>query len=125
MILAQVLRFGLIGVLATLVHMVVGAGLIHFGWAALVANVVAFGVAFVVSFSGHYVFSFAGHSATITGALRRFMVVALLGFMVNETILATLTIGGVMNATPALLVSTSVAAAATFVLSRLWAFRGD
>lgn len=123
MILGQALRFGLIGVLATLVHMAVGTALIRFGWPALLANVAAFCVAFLVSFSGHHRFSFAGHSATVTGALRRFLVVALLGFLVNEGILAVLTLGKLMGAAPALLVSTSIAALATFVLSRVWAFR--
>ncbi len=125
MILTQAIRFGLIGILATLVHMAVGSGLIHLGVTALIANVGAFCVAFVVSFSGHYRYSFAGHSASVTGALKRFMVVALLGFLLNEAILAVLTLGDLARPTPALLISTSFAAASTFVLSRVWAFRSD
>ena len=59
MIFRQLLRFGLVGALATLVHMLIGATLIHSGWPALGANPVSFVIAFVVSFMGHYGFSFS------------------------------------------------------------------
>lgn len=123
MILRQAARFGLIGVIATLVHMAVGAGLIQLGWSPLLANVVAFCVAFGVSFGGHFWYSFAGHSATIIGSLRRFLPVALLGFGINQSLLAVLTLTGMLPPTLALVVSTSVAAGGTFILSRIWAFR--
>ncbi len=123
MILRQAVRFGLIGIVATLVHMVVGAGLIALSWPPLLANVAAFCVAFLVSFGGHFWYSFAGHSATIMGSLKRFLPVALLGFGVNQSLLALLTLTGMLPATPALMLSTGVAAVGTFILSRLWAFR--
>ena len=55
----QFLKFGFVGGIATLVHMLIGVTLVHSGWPALAANLVSFVIAFVVSFMGHYGFSFS------------------------------------------------------------------
>ena len=86
--LSQFLRFGLVGALATLVHMLIGAILIHSGWSALAANPISFLIAFVVSFMGHYGFSFSDQSCDVATSLKRFALVAVGGFAVNEGILA-------------------------------------
>ena len=49
----RVLKFGLIGALATLVHIIIGAILIQSGQPPLIANALAFATAFLVSFVGH------------------------------------------------------------------------
>lgn len=121
--LQQMLRFGLIGVLATLVHMVIGFVLIQSGWQPLNANMVAFCIAFLVSFVGHLGFSFADQNTSLFNALWRFFIVALAGFAVNETLLTILLSLGSLSDTTALFASTSCAAALTFLLSRTWAFR--
>jgi putative flippase GtrA len=53
----------------------------------------------------------------------RFASVAVLGFVVNELILLTLTRLLQLNPTLSLIISTLSVAVMTFVLSRLWAFR--
>ena len=119
----QMLRFGIVGVLATFVHMVNGYLLIQAGLHPLLANLLAFAIAFLVSFIGHLEFSFAGEDVAPSSALRKFAVVALVGFGCNEAMLITLLSQSALADTIALWVSTGFAAIVTFALSRAWAFR--
>ena len=123
MIFRQLLRFGLVGALATLVHMLIGVTLIHSGWPALAANPVSFVIAFVVSFMGHYGFSFSDQEADIVTSLKRFSIVACGGFIANEALLAVLVWSGGVPQILALVFSTGTAAVGTFFASRNWAFQ--
>lgn len=123
MILKQVLRFGMVGALATLVHIVIGATLIHSGWPALWANAMAFLIAFVISFMGHFGFSFVEQASDLPTSLKRFGAVALGGFIFNETLLALLLHMSNVPPTLALILTTGLTATGTFILSRNWAFR--
>tara|TARA_R110002020_G_scaffold98861_16_gene235112 strand:- start:534 stop:965 length:432 start_codon:yes stop_codon:yes gene_type:complete len=119
----QMLRFGIVGALATFVHMVNGYLLIQAAWNPLVANLLAFAIAFLVSFIGHLEYSFADQDLSPSSALRRFAVVALIGFGFNEGLLVVLLSLSVASDTMALWISTGVAAILIFLLSRMWAFR--
>jgi putative flippase GtrA len=123
MMLHQFLRFGLVGALATLVHMLIGATLIHSGWPALAANPVSFLIAFVVSFMGHYGFSFSDQEKEMATTLKRFALVACGGFVMNEALLAVLVWSVALPQIASLILSTGVAAFVTFFASRNWAFR--
>lgn len=116
------LRFMLTGGAATLVHMGVALGLLRGGTAPLASNGAAFVVAFLVSFWGHHRFSFAGHTTAPRQAFLRFMVVAGIGFAINETALFWLVQRMPAYPAQALVASTTLAAVGTFVLSRHWAF---
>lgn len=122
MVLRQFFRFGLVGALATLVHMLIGSTLIHSGWPPLMANPASFVVAFTVSFIGHYGFSFSDHEKDLRTSLQRFTLVAVCGFAVNEAILAGLIRSGLVPPVAALILSTGTAAVLTFFASRHWAF---
>lgn len=100
-----------------------GSVLIAVGVTALLANLFAFLTAFGVSFLGHHFYSFQGHGAPATTTLKRFAVVAIIGFLINEGLLLALL--NPLENTPilALALSTLSAAALTFVLSKKWAFR--
>lgn len=119
----QLLKFGMVGVMATFVHMVIGYLLIGAGWHPLLANMLAFAIAFLVSFAGHLGFSFSDQDVTARSALRRFSVVAMAGFGCNQALLVLLLSQGAVTHTVALWVSTGSAAILTFVLSKIWAFR--
>lgn len=119
----QILRFGAIGALATMVHLLIGTMLIKSGRAPLTANGIAFGTAFLVSFLGHLSFSFADHQADPFAALWRFGCVAAAGFAINQAILAVLLHISDLSTMIALIAATTVAAAFGFALSRQWAFR--
>ena len=118
--------FTIIGALAALTHYIVAVGL---EYSALVtaahANIAGFIVAFPVSYIGHSQFSFAQHKAKHSAALPRFLSVAILGFLANQTLVVSalkytalpfwLVLGMVM-----ILVAVS-----TYLLSRHWAFKGQ
>ena len=119
----QLLRFGMVGLLATFVHMMIGFLLIQSTWHPLLANLLAFTIAFVVSFIGHLGFSFADQEVSASSALWKFALVALIGFAFNEGLLIMLLSEGDLSDTVSLWISTGSAAVLTFALSRLWAFR--
>jgi putative flippase GtrA len=123
MMLQQVVRFGFVGVIATLVHVTVGVTLIHSGWQALWANALSFAIAFFVSFMGHFGYSFADQQGDITMAFKRYAAVALCGFCLNEILLAGLLLYTLIPPMPALALTTLFSATLTFLLSRIWAFR--
>lgn len=118
----QVGRFALVGIGATLLHVIAGIALIATGITPLMANPLAFLIAFGFSFLGHWGYTFSDSRAPIALALRRFIAVAAFGFILNETILALLL--QVTDASAlALICSVLAAAAMTFLLGRIWAFR--
>lgn len=120
----QIFRFSLVGSLATLLHMLVGATLIDAGFVALGANAISFLIAFLISFTGHYGFSFPGQSVSLTTSLKRFVLVACGGFAVNETLLAVFLALDLGPDIAGLILSTGAAALLTFIVSRSWVFRG-
>lgn len=124
MMLSQMLRFGFVGGLATVLHIIVGLGCIRLGHPALLANVFAFLTAFAVSFAGHLVYSFADQKPSPRRAFWKFALVAIIGFLCNEAILAALLSGALLSPQFGLAVSTACAACLTFGLSRCWAFQG-
>jgi putative flippase GtrA len=117
------LRFALVGLAATAVHLTTGITLIALGAPALLANVGAFVAAFGFSFAGHHFYSFRGHGVGAGQSFSRFAGVALIGFAINETVLAGLLLLIPDWPTPALVISTGTAALSTYVLSAFWAFR--
>lgn len=119
----QALKFGLVGGVATLVHMIVGVTLISAGWPALAANLVAFLIAFFVSFSGHYGYSFADQGVRLATSFQKFCFVAIFGFGMNELILVFLTYVSGVSDKPAIIVSTGLVAALNFFTSKFWAFK--
>ncbi len=121
--LSQSLRFGFVGAVATLVHLTVGSTWIALNVNPLWANLWAFMTALLVSFLGHQFFTFRGHGRPIRSTAMRFFSVAVLGFVVNELILLTLTKLLQISPTLSLIISTLSVAIMTFILSRLWAFR--
>lgn len=120
----QLFWFVLTGASAAAVHLGVVALLVQrFGWAPAPANVAGFAVAFWVSFAGHYRLTFRGYGAHWAAAALRFAAVAVAGFTANQLAYVWL-----LARTPpqwylAVLAAVLLAvAAATFVLSRGWAF---
>ena len=117
--------FTIVGALAALTHYIVAVGFEH---SALLtpshANIAGFIAAFPVSYIGHRKFSFAKHSAKHFEALPRFLSVAVLGFLANQTLVLNglqytklpfwLVLGLVMV----------IVAICTYLLSHHWAFKG-
>lgn len=118
-------RFAIVGGLATLTHAGVALSLLNLDLLpAFFANIAGFMTAFVLSFSGHHFWSFP-HSLSdgqTSRRMRRFFLLALLGFALNSGVLATW-----LTFTPwpdglGILFSIVIVPALTFLGSRFWAF---
>ena len=118
--------FVAVGCTAAAVHFGVVVGLVSgLGLQPLVANILGWLVAFVVSFLGQWQLTFRAHGAPWLRALRRFFVLSLTGFVINETAYAVL-----LRFTPfrydVLLAIVLVGVAVmTYLLGSRWAFRGS
>lgn len=118
-------KFAVVGVLATLTHAAVAAGLLESGaLPPLAANLCGYLVAFWVSFGGHYFWSFAHlrQEGTAVKSIVRFLIVSVSGFLLNTAILSLW-----LKLTPwselmGLLFSIAIVPALTFMAARLWAF---
>ena len=123
----QFLRFGSVGALATLIHVVAYAGFIEtVGVTPVTANVLAFSIAVAVSFAGHASWTFrheyrqSGRGTHVLFA--RFAISAVLGLLLNTLFVFVLVtwlglaygwaIPGFVFITPLVL----------FIVNRLWVF---
>lgn len=120
--IGQLMRFGIIGILAALTHYLIAITLTHHDIPAAWANLIAFVIAFWVSYFGHRYFSFDVGDISHQQTLPRFILVAVLGFILNESLLLlmlhftsiTMALG-----LPFIIILTAVF---TFILSRQFAF---
>ncbi len=119
----QIGRFGVVGISALAVHWVVVALLVPTGLAPLVANVLAFLVAFQVSYAGHRRWTFDAAHLSRRQTLPRFFLVALASFAANELMYAVLLRYTPLDYRLALLLVLGLVAGMTFLFSRQWAFR--
>lgn len=122
--LPQSLRFVLVGGAAAATHLLaVGLLVGRFEMRPLLANVLAFLLAFVVSYNGHAWLTFAESGQRGWAAAARFFAVACLSFAVNE-LLYYLALDWLhwhyFWSLAAVLVLVAIG---TFVLSKFWAFK--
>lgn len=118
-------RFVLVGVAATLVHVLAYTAAV--AWLAQspqVANVIGFALGVNVSFLGHRHWTFAGGpQAAPAAGLARFWAVALLGFALNALFVQLVTVQLGLAYYWAIPLFVGVTPLVTFSLSRGWAFR--
>lgn len=113
-------RFGLVGGVATIAHLSVAAVLSAL-WPSLsefVVNLCGFLVAFQISLIGHRRLTFRRR-----GRARRFFLLAILGFLLNNGVLAVLLASTHIAGFWAIGIATLTVPLITYVGSRLWAFR--
>ena len=99
--------------------------LVPLGLPPLIANIFAFLLAFQVSHLGHHRFTFSAADAPVARSRRRFFLVALTGFLVNEAMYALLLHFTELDYRVALAVVLVAVAALTFISARQWAFAGE
>lgn len=126
--LFRLMRFGVVGLTAAAVHYWVVIALVELlRIAPLQANIGGFIVAFWVSYFGHRHWTFsdavASHKRGSGQSFIRFLVVAVLGFCVNEFLFYLLLRYAGLPYYVALAIVVFTVAVMTYVLSRLWAFR--
>ena len=120
--IGQLMRFGVIGVLAALTHYAIAITLSSKGMLPAWANMIAFVIAFWVSYFGHRYFSFDAGDISHQQTLPRFILVAVLGFILNESLLLLMlhfTSITIALGLPFIIILTAIF---TFVLSRQFAF---
>jgi putative flippase GtrA len=118
--------FVFVGCMAAAVHLASVVALVSgFGWRPLLANVVAWLLAFCVSFSGHWHLTFPRSGAPLVRAAMRFFAISLAGFVVNESMYAVLLhLTGTQWYAVVLFFVLLAVAVITYLLSSRWAFRG-
>ena len=127
--LSELFRFGVVGVLATIVHYIVAILSVEAaGLVPLVANVIAFGCAFPVSFVGHLNWTFRDQTDGHSAADRRhywgkFFATALAGLAVSQLVVFVLADALDIYHRIAFAAALVLAPTTVFVLSKFWAFR--
>ena len=123
-LLQQVSLFIAVGCAAAATHWSIAVASVEaFGAAPLLANLIGWLVAFIVSFSGHYRLTFRHSTTPWTIAVRRFFFISAIGFVINESAYAWLLRVTAVRYDILLALILIGLAVATFVTSRLWAFR--
>jgi len=120
--IGQLMRFGVIGVLAALTHYAIAITLTSKAMQPAWANLIAFVIAFWVSYFGHRYFSFEAGDVSHQQTLPRFILVAVLGFILNESLLLLMlhfTAITIALGLPFIIILTAIF---TFILSRQFAF---
>lgn len=115
--------FTVVGAAAAVAHYVIAVtleGLLQMNPAW--ANVMGFFFAFPVSYIGHHKFSFANHLKTHQHALPKFMLVAVFGFLANQTMVLLCLRFTALPFWLVLAVVMLLVAICTYLLSKHWAF---
>ena len=116
-------RFGIVGAAAAMTHWSVVTFLVASrGASPLTVNFLGFIVALSVSYFGHKNWTFTARGQEHTDTLPRFLTVAVIGFLVNEAVLAGLISLLRIDYRAALAAAIVIAAASTYFLSSFWAF---
>ena len=119
----QGLRFGLVGLTATIIHLSVAwVANSWFGASAYLANGIGFLTAFACSYLGHFYWTFARQSRH-QRSLIRFLVVAGLGYAITNVIVWLVTDVAAQPFEFALLGILFIVPPTTGLISRVWAFR--
>jgi putative flippase GtrA len=118
----QLLRFGMIGGCALLIHWLVALALVPLGIPPLLANVFGFTVAFQVSYLGHRRWTFCAAALCHKQTLLRFAIVSLSSFMINELLYFLLLSYTTLDYQTALVMVLAIVSTITYLLSRQWAF---
>ncbi|PZP55839.1 MAG: GtrA family protein [Micavibrio aeruginosavorus] len=119
----ELVRFGIVGVGATLTHLLAAFLLRHQTEIPLIAiNIIAFLIAFGVSFIGHHYWTFQGASKK-SESLPKFFGVALSGLAASTLLLSLLIRLDIANDFVKLFISIIIIPFVTYFLSKFWAFR--
>ena len=118
----QLLRFGVVGVMATATHVGVAASLIEAaGWHAVIGNAAAFLCAVLVSYLANYYWTF-GTANRHARAVPRFAVIGVSGFLLNAGLMYGVVSVLQLDYRAGLAAVVTLVPALTFVASRKWAF---
>jgi putative flippase GtrA len=125
----QYLRFGAVGLAATLTHALMFVLLMETARIpALAANLAAFSIAVIVSFLGHFHWTFretGGYGSSLfqqTNALLKFATVAVIGFSINSVAIFITVDVLLLSYYYAVVIMVGIVPPMVFVISKHWAF---
>lgn len=117
----QIMRFGMVGISATLLHLCIALTLnFVFGVSPQAANLIAFSCALIVSFLLHHSFSFRS-TRKRAEALPRFFVAAGSGYLASAVGLAQLETMSLPTSI-SLILSACLIPAVSYFVNRYWVF---
>ena len=123
--LRRPILFILVGSMAAITHLLTVILVVEWlAIAPLIANVVGWLCAFGISYAGHFHLTFSGHTAPVWQSARRFFVLSVTGFLVNESAYALLLHISQLPYYFLLGLILLAVAIFTYLLSRQWAFQG-
>jgi putative flippase GtrA len=123
-LLKQLLKFIIVGSFAALVHMLALYAIVtELTITPLIANIMAFFVAFNISFFGHHYWTFSGMRAPPRFSVGRFFIVSLSMMGLNECLFYIFYQVFQIYYLVAIFLVLIIIPPLTFVLSRQWAFR--
>jgi len=122
-LIRQIATFGTAGVIATLVHVVIGVSLNRFaGLSPFVSNLIAFPLATCVTLLSNSRLTFRGHGGGAQSLLKALATV-LFGLALNQIIVVIVADWLGYPYEIALIVIIATVPAVTFLLFKFWAFR--
>lgn len=123
-VVKQLIKFGFVGGFATIVNYLAVVFFVEvFHLTPLIANVIAFLIAWQVSFRGHRYWTFRTHTVLYHKAMTRFFTLSIFSFALNETLFAFFLKVLHLHYAIALLIVLMIIPPITFVISKLWAFK--
>ncbi len=119
----SVFRFGVVGVIATALHVSIGLALYNIlDVSALWANFIAFCLSFSVSYAGNYGWTYKS-TAAHRSSLPRFFVATMLALALNQGIVFVVTDLLQGSYPVALVLVVTLVPPVSYVLGRFWVFR--
>jgi len=118
----KIIRFGFVGILATLMHIIVVTLLTYFTpLHPVIINTLAFAVAFCVSSTGHMIFTFQVHNNQKNSLIKYFFV-AVAALILSNILLAFMLKQDFTSQYIAQLTAILSVPIVTYIASRYWAF---
>ncbi len=118
----ELVRFGLVGVSATLVHYTSAVAFMWLGGAPRPANVFAFMLAFQFSFWCHYNWSFGSSGVSKRVAFMRFAAISVGAFLVNHAVFSMVIERAAVRPEVVLALVLALTAGVTFMFGKYWVF---
>lgn len=119
----QIFLFGAVGITSSLTHLLMVYLFVnHLKLQPAIANIFAFLIAYPVSFFGHSYLTFASRPHRRHLSFYRFLIVAVLGFLLNEGLYLIFLYYTSFHYLLSLGIILIIVPAITFVLSKFWAF---
>lgn len=120
----QLIRFGLIGSVAAIIHFSIVIFLVELAaFKPLYANVFAFFISFQVSYSGHRLWTFRGTKTQHRVALPKLLLLQITNFIANEGLFYIFLTHFNLPYPIALILVLMILPIATFTVSKIWIFR--